>query len=149
LDWSLILSAVVGAVFGAIFTAGGTWWVSVRLDRQNQLRQLRSAIRIVATELSENGERAAQAGDNPDSVRKRLLLGDWEASKTAFAGLFPRNEQLWTDVARTYGQIFNFKSRWPGSNPPTVEQLCDLVSRLRDDEQEIDKEIRSFSRFLP
>jgi hypothetical protein len=149
LDWSLILSAVVGAVLGAVFTAGGTWWVSVRLDRQNQLRQLRSAIRMVATELSENSQRAAQAGGDPGALRKRLMLGDWAASKTAFAGLFPRNEQLWTAVARTYGQIFNFKSKWPGSNPPTVEQLNDLVSRLRDDEQEIDKEIRSFSRFLP
>jgi hypothetical protein len=149
LDWSLILSGVVGAVFGAIFTAGGTWWVSVRLDRQNQLQQLRSAVRIVATELSENGARAAQAGDNPDTARECLLLGDWLASKTAFAGLFPRDEQLWTDVARTYGQISDFKSKWPGSNPPTVEQLSDLVSRLHENEQDIDTEIRSFSRFLP
>jgi hypothetical protein len=143
-----MLQLVLGAVLGAFVTAYATWWVSVRLDRQNELRQLRSAIRIVRTELIENGARIANADDNPETVRGAVLLGDWLGSKIAFAGLSPRNEALWRDVARTYGEISDFKFD-RRDEPPTVDHLNTLVSRLEEEERKVDKDIRKFSRFLP
>jgi hypothetical protein len=41
---SSIVAGVIGAVLGALFTAGGTWWVSTRLDRQRENRRLFAAI---------------------------------------------------------------------------------------------------------
>lgn len=138
----------MGAFVGAAATALGTWWVSIRLDRQAQLRQVRSAIRIVRTELVENSARIADAGDDLQAAKSALLLGDWLGSKTAFAGLSPRNEALWREVAGTYGEISDFKFD-RRHEPPTIERLNTLVTQLEAEEAEVDREIRKFSSLRP
>jgi hypothetical protein len=98
------VGAVVGAILGALATVVGTWWISVRLDRQKENRQLHAAIGVVATEFGENRDRIGK------SQTPRLTLGDWQASKGALAGLALRDEKLWSDLAKAYEGIFDYGS---------------------------------------
>ena len=70
---SAITSGIVGAVVGAVFTAGGTWAVSVRLDRQRDSRRLIAAIGVVAAEIEENANRLSRR----NAQLEDLTLGDW------------------------------------------------------------------------
>src|SRR5215211_8342770 len=106
-DVLVILGGAVAAGLGAIFTVAGTYWVSIRLDEQNRLRQLHAALTIVATELVENSRRVKDAKDDKE-IGSRLRLGDWAASKPGFAALWSHNRPLWKDVTETYGTIFGF-----------------------------------------
>src|SRR4051794_5408678 len=82
------VSGVVGAGLGAVFTAGGTWWVSVRLDRQREARRMIAAIHVVVAELAENSQRIS-ARRAPSQVTFR----DWATNKAALAGLSIRDPQ--------------------------------------------------------
>jgi hypothetical protein len=140
-----VIAGVVGTVAGVLFTVGGTWWVSVRLDRQKEHRQLDAAIRIVATELEENRHRIA--GGDAKALRQRVTLGDWASNKGAFAGLALRNERLWKLVAETYEGIYEFSKGWRDDHP-SADQLSGIVTELHDEQRELGREIRAFSRSL-
>src|SRR4029453_17286196 len=106
---SQIAAGAIGAVLGAIFTAGGTWWVSVRLDRQRENRLLIGAIAVVSAELEENSDRIKRLGREglgAQELGRRLTLGDWATTKAALAGLALRDESLWKNVVDTYGAIY-------------------------------------------
>jgi hypothetical protein len=145
-DASDIVAGTVGAVLGALFTVGGTWWVSVRLDRQREHRELIAAIGIVAAELEENRHRVAN-GCTANGLRQRLTLADWASNKGAFASLALRDEALWEAVVDTYGAIHEFRSGWRADHPST-DQLSGLVKQLHGVQRELRQEIRAFSRFL-
>jgi hypothetical protein len=141
-----VVGAVLGAALGALFTVGGTWWLTVHLDRQRARRQLHAAIGVVAAELEENRDRIERYGGLGDALRTRLTLGDWLASKNAFAGLALRGEDqrmLWETVARTYGAISDFRAGFR-DDTPGVDELSDLVSRLIDERSKLDQEIGAF-----
>jgi hypothetical protein len=140
-----VIAGVVGAALGAVFTVGGTYWLSVHLDRQRARRQLHAAIGVVAAELSENRDRLDRYGDL-EALRTRITLGDWLASKSAFAGLALRGDErrvLWERVARTYGAISDFRAGFR-DEVPSVDELSDLVSRLLDERRALDEEIKAF-----
>jgi hypothetical protein len=143
-EWSTLIAGVVGAVLGSLFTVGGTWWVSIRLDRQRANRELAHAIGVVFSELEDNRSRVSEGVDR-DQLRKRLTLGDWAGSKGAFAALALRNEQLWQDVVRAYQQIYEFRSGWINTYP-TEEQLSDYIKRLQNEQSELGREIGGFAR---
>jgi hypothetical protein len=147
-DVLVILGGAVAAGLGAIFTVAGTYWVSIRLDEQNRLRQLHAALTIVATELVENSRRIKDTKDDKE-IGSRLRLGDWAASKPGFAALWSRNRLLWKDVTDTYGTIFAFKNEWPGFEPPKRDYLEDLADRLQREAREVADQMRTFSRILP
>jgi hypothetical protein len=140
------VETLVGALIGSVLTAAATWWVSSRLDRQRSHRELHAAIGLVYTELEENSRRVAHSKD-VEALRNRLTLGDWLASKSAFAGLALREDRvsLWEEVARAYGEVSEFKF---GSldDPPSADNLRSLSSRLRAEQARLDQEIRAFSK---
>ena len=138
------MAGVVGAVLGSLFTVAGTWWVSVRLDRQRANRELAHAIGVVFSELEDNRTRVAEGG-GADELRKRLTLGDWAGSKGSFAALALRNEKLWKDVVNGYQQIYEFRSGWINTYP-TAEQLGDYVKRLQDEQSKLGQEVDGFYR---
>lgn len=138
------MAGLVGAVLGSLFTVGGTWWVSVRLDRQRANRELAHAIGVVFSELEDNRSRVAE-GLDAGKLRKRLTLGDWAASKGSFAALALRNETLWKDVVRAYQQIYEFRSCWIDEYP-TEAQLSGFIKRLQHEQSELGHEIGAFSR---
>lgn len=109
---SEIVAGVIGAGVGSILTAGGTWRVSVSLDRRHQRRELIGAINVVRAELTENAERLKNGG-HPGA----LTHGDWARSKVILSGL--ADEALWHELRRTYQQIFEVSSGRPDPNPTT------------------------------
>ena len=139
-----IIGGVVGAALGALFTVFGTYWVSVHLDKQRARRQLHAAIGVVAAELGENRDRL-ETFDDVGELRGRLTLGDWLASKNAFAGLALRSDAgrlLWEEVARTYGAISDFRAGFR-DDVPSAAKLSDQVSRLLDERRALDEEIQA------
>jgi hypothetical protein len=139
---SEIVAGVIGAVLGAVFTAGGTWWVSIRLDRQRENRRLIGAIRVVTAELGENRTRIDRLG--PDEAGKHLTLGDWDANKAALAGLLLRNEPLWDELVKACGQIYEGMSE--PQKAPAVQELDRLTGDLIEEQEALREEIRAFSR---
>jgi hypothetical protein len=146
-DWSTVTAGLLGAVLGALFTVGGTWWVSVRLDRQRANRELVNAIGIVSTELEENRRRISDGGD-AETLRHRLTLGDWAGSKAAFVGLAVRREELWAGVVNVYRVIYEFRSGWR-DDYPDADQLSGLVMELREVQRELGRELGTFVRLMP
>jgi hypothetical protein len=140
------VETLIGALIGSTLTAAATWWVSSRLDRQRSHRELHAAIGLVYTELEENSRRVANSNDNA-ALRDRLTLGDWLASKSAFAGLALRQDRvvLWEEVARAYGEISEFKAGSVNDHP-SADQLSRLSSQLRAEQARLDEEIRAFSK---
>jgi hypothetical protein len=141
---SQIAAGAVGAVLGAIFTAGGTWWVSVRLDRQRENRVLISAIAVVSAELEENSDRIKRLGREDlgaQELGRRLTLGDWATTKAALAGLALRDESLWKNVVDTYGAIYESKT---SGEPPQAADLDDLRGKLMQEQERLQREIESF-----
>jgi hypothetical protein len=136
----------MGAVVGALIGAGGTWWVSVRLDRQRASRELVSTLGILSAELEENRRRIADHG-NLVPLKERLTIGDWNAMKGSFAGLAVRDERLWEATVRAYGLIHEYRSGWRDQHP-TTDELNDLVIRLRAKQRVLAREIGAFSRIL-
>ena len=104
---------------GALVTAGGTWWVSVRLDRQRDHRNLITAIGILSAELEDNRQRISDR-NNRVPLEKRVTIGDWNAMKGPFAGLWLRDKELWQAVVNTYGLIFEFMSAGATSLRPLI-----------------------------
>jgi hypothetical protein len=143
-DWSTVIAGVVGAVLGSLFTVGGTWWVSIRLDRQRANRELAHAIGVVFSELEDNRSRVSEGLDIKE-LRKRLTLGDWAGSKGSFAALALRNRELWKGVVRAYQQIYEFRSGWIDEFP-TEQQLSDYIERLQNEQRELGREIGGFTR---
>jgi hypothetical protein len=142
---SQIAAGAIGAVLGAIFTAGGTWWVSVRLDRQRENRVLISAIAVVSAELEENSDRIKRLGHDglgAQELGRRLTLGDWATTKAALAGLALRDESLWKNVVDTYGAIYESKT---SGEPPRAADLDDLRGKLMREQERLQREIESFS----
>jgi hypothetical protein len=131
---SEIAAGAVGAVLGAIFTAGGTWWVSVRLDRQRENRVLIGAIAVVAQELEENQQRITRGN--------RLTLQDWANNKVAMSGLELRDPSLWKKVVETYGKIYQ-------NDPLPPEELETLRLRLKQEQERLRHEIYAFSSPAP
>jgi hypothetical protein len=130
---SEIVAGAIGAAFGAVFTVGGTWWVSTLLDRQRENRRLIGAIGVVSAEVEENRiriERLRAEGVSAHAAGKRLTLGDWSSNKPALAGLLVRNEPLWDEVVGVYGVIYEARSS-PGE-PADVDRLAELKRRLDD-----------------
>jgi hypothetical protein len=146
LEWSDIIPAVMRAVVGALIGAGGTWWVSVRLDRQRASRELVSTLGILSAELEDNRRRIADE-DNPMPLKERLTIGDWDAMKGSFAGLAVRDERLWEATVTAYGLIHEYRSAWR-DRPPSSDELGDLVIRLRVKQRLLAREIGTFSRML-
>jgi hypothetical protein len=132
---STIVAGVGGAVVGAVFTAGGTWWVSVRLDRQRENRRLIAAIVIVVAEIQENISRLAQPQDLTD--------GDWNQNKAAMAGLSLRNEDLWVRVRTLYGAMF--EAKFDRAAVPQSDALRAVVGGLTTERKELEREIQGFS----
>jgi hypothetical protein len=98
----------------------------------------------VAAELEENRDRIGRYDDFAE-LRRRLTLGDWLASKNAFAGLALRSEEgrlLWETVARTYGVISDFRAGFR-DDVPSVADLSDQVGRLLDERRALDEEIQA------
>jgi hypothetical protein len=130
---SEVVAGAIGAAFGAVFTVGGTWWVSTLLDRQRENRRLIGAIGVVSAEVEENRIRIERLGAKCVSAHeagKRLTLGDWSSNKSALAGLLLRNEPLWDEVVGVYGVIFEAISS--GGEPADVDRLAELKRRLDD-----------------
>jgi hypothetical protein len=130
---SEIVAGAIGAAFGAVFTVGGTWWVSTLLDRQRENRLLIGAIGVVSAEVEENRKRIDRLraqGLSEHDTGKRLTLGDWSSNKSALAGLLLRNEPLWDEVVGVYGVIYEARSS-PGE-PADVDRLAELKRRLDD-----------------
>jgi hypothetical protein len=150
---SEIVAGAIGAAFGAVFTAGGTWWVSTRLDRQRENRLLIGAIGVVSSEVEENRKRIDRLraqGLSEHDTGKRLTLGDWSSNKSALAGLLLRNKPLWDEVVGVYGVIYEARSS-PGE-PADVDRLAELKRRLDDlkdplatEQVALKREIRVFS----
>ncbi len=132
---STIVAGVGGAVVGAVFTAGGTWWVSVRLDRQRENRRLIAAIVIVVAEIQENISRLARPRDLTD--------GDWIQNKAAMAGLSLRNEDLWVRVRTLYGTMF--EAKLDRAAVPHSDVLRAVVGGLITERKALEKEIKGFS----
>jgi hypothetical protein len=141
---SVYLSALIAAVVGALVTAYATWWVSGRLNRQREARELRSALRVVATELAENSDRLRGADDDLQAARSELLLGDWLGSKVGFAGLWARDKELWRDVARMYSQISDFIGGRQ-DRKPDADEMERLARGLEDAEEEVGRDAKKFS----
>jgi hypothetical protein len=131
-----IWSGVIGAGLGAIFTAGATWFISVRLERQRENHRLLGALEVVATELEENRARIERHGDQ---VGDRLTLHDWATNKSALAALVVRNESLWSAVARAYARIH--ETRGGGGSPPDSELLDDLVRQLTEEQVSVRRKL--------
>lgn len=150
---SEIWAGVIGAAIGAIFTAGGTWWVSTLLDRQRENRRLIGALGVVSAELEENRgriERLQANGLSAHETGERLTLGDWHGNKSALAGLTLRNRQLWDDVVAVYGVIF--EAITSDGEPADEQRLDDLKRRLEHlegalakEQEALEDEIRLFS----
>jgi hypothetical protein len=136
---SVIASGIVGAVVGAVFTAGGTWAVSVRLDRQRDSRRLIAAIGVVAAEIEENANRLSRSNARLED----LTLGDWTHNKPALAALALRNDPLWTRVVSLYGEIF--EAQLKRGTPPSATALRDTRERLLAEYASLEREIRGFS----
>lgn len=125
------MAGAIGAAFGAIFTVGGTWWVSTLLDRQRENRRLIGAIGVVSAEVQENRiriDRLQDKGLNACEAGKRLTLGDWKSNKSSLAGLWLLNKPLWDEVVGVYGVIFEAMSS--GGEPADVDRLAELKQRL-------------------
>ena len=129
---------LLGVALGALATVAGTWWVSNRLDRQKDHRQLVAAIGIVALELEANSQRIS-AGYRREDLRQRLTLGDWASNKNAFAGVALRNRALWKRVADTYEAIYQFRAGWRDDHP-TSDRLNRLVVLLHGEERALGRE---------
>jgi hypothetical protein len=137
-----LVSGVVGAGLGAALTAGATWWVSVRLDRQREHRRLIAAIDVVTAELTENGLRIERGAEPTD-----MTFGDWSTSKASLAGLALRDTDLWTSVVEAYGRIYEWQ-KGRGAEPPSPESLVDITHALMRHRESLRREIRAFSRPL-
>jgi hypothetical protein len=135
-------------MLGALFTVGGTWFVSIRLDRQKERRELYAAIGIVASELEENRRRVANKDGGNAPLRQRLTLGDWARNKGPFAGLALRNERLWKAVVDAYGVIHEFRSDWRDDHP-SADRLNELVRQLHEEQLGLRRELGVFSWLLP
>lgn len=141
--WTGVGAAAFGAVAGAVVTAVCTAWVSNRLDQQKELRETSGALTVVRQELSENCQKIGCAEKKPGAIealrdtstdgKNDLTLGDWLGSKTAFAGLTRRNNELWRGVAQAYADISDF-NRGARERPPSSADLAGLVSRLSTEE---------------
>jgi hypothetical protein len=105
-----VVAGVVGAGVGAILTAGGTWRVSVSLDRKHGRRELTGAINVVRAELAENADRLRNGGD-PEA----LTHGDWARSKVILSAL--PDQALWHELRRTYQKIFELSLGRPDPTP--------------------------------
>ena len=135
----LVVSSVIGAVIASIATAGATWWVSIRLDRQRENRQLSAAVGVVSAEIKENVRRLARA--NCDL--KDLTMGDWGKNKATLAALALRaNDHLWERVVELYGEIF--EAQQGRAEPPTPEHLQSLVGLLAAEQSHLEREIKGF-----
>jgi hypothetical protein len=124
---SEIVAGVIGAGVGAILTAGGTWRVSVSLDRRHATRELIGAINVVRAELTENAERLRKH-EHPGA----LTHGDWARSKVILANL--SDSELWDDVRRTYKKIFEVASGRDDPDPSkelSAENLESLDVKLQ------------------
>jgi hypothetical protein len=135
----MFLELALAAVAGAGATVGGTWWVSVLLNRQREEREVLNALRVVSTELEENNDRIKklplrQQPPSPDlQCELHLTLGDWANNKGALAVLAIHNEHLWESVRKVYGEIYEAKrGKVPKSDKGNdlEEWLIDLTGRL-------------------
>jgi hypothetical protein len=144
---SEIAAGVIGAAVGAIFTAGGTLFVSTRLDRLREHRQLIGAIEIVRAELEENRTRIATAqrtSGSGDKAKGDLTLSDWDKNKGAAAGLALRNKQLWKELLDVHGEIYEaISSR---DSPPTVARIDTVVNRLNQESERVYGQIHPLAR---
>jgi hypothetical protein len=109
---SELVAGVIGAGVGAILTAGGTWRVSVSLDRKHARRELAGAVNVVRAELAENADRLRNGG-HPGA----LTHGDWARGKVILSGL--PDQALWHELRRTYQKIFELSSGRPDPTPAT------------------------------
>lgn len=101
------VTALIGAGVGGAIAAGGTWFVSTRLEQRRDARRLRGVIGLLAAELENNRDRIRANRDHVTRERwaNLLTLGDWDANKAAFSQLV-RDESLWHRVVTTYAAIF-------------------------------------------
>jgi hypothetical protein len=138
-----LLAGAIGVVIGAVVTVVGTWWISVRLDRQRDHRLLIGAIAVVSAELEENHGRVTQwKGPLDKELGSRLTLDDWSKNKAALAALELRDQKLWQDLLAMYGKIY--ESRDLGK-PPTADELHRLRERVTNEQQRLRNEIRQFT----
>jgi hypothetical protein len=112
----------VTALGGVVLGAGATWWVTTRIERRRERVQLGGVLGLLVSELRDNRDRIGRGAD-PGA----LTYGDWHASKAAFSQLM-RDQQLWEDVVRAYGQIY--EARHARREPPTADELDGLADKL-------------------
>lgn len=146
---SEFVAGVVGAAVGAIFTAGATWFVSTRLDRLREYRQLIGALEIVRAELEENKTRIATAQrttGSADNAKGDLTLSDWDKNKGAAAGLTLRNNQLWEELLRVHGEIYEANSS--RGDVPSLERIDTVVNQLNQEGERLHGQIHPLARMV-
>jgi len=110
------------------------------LDGQREVRRLIAAIEVVTAELNENATRIKNRSEPRD-----MTFGDWSTSKAALAGLALRDRDLWADVVKAYGDLYEWqKAR--GARPPAPADLERVADQLIGWRAALRREISSFSR---
>lgn len=137
---SSIVPVVVGALIGAGATALGTWWVSVRLARQDANMRLLAALSVVHAEINENRRRAGDA----ETGGGELTLGDWATHKPTLALLRLRNLPLWNRLVVTYGGIYEHRKGRADMLKPG--ELATTAKEIELEENRLLAEINRFSR---
>ena len=140
-----IWAGIIGAVLGAVFTAGGTLLVSIRLDRQRENRRLFRALGVIKAEVKDNRARVQRRLGGA-----HLTLGDWAENKADFADLELRNKDLWDRLVDVYSRIYAAKQSTdakPADVPPDVEELDKLEHDLLTEQGVVGQDLRSRNPF--
>jgi len=129
---ALIISAVVGALVTAFGTAGATWFVSNRLERQQERHRLSGSAAVILAEIEDNRteiERSERKEISDADLRDgRLTIGDWTANKQQLGALRLNDVELWRDLTDLYSAL-HATVRLHAEPPPSV-RLKHLESRL-------------------
>jgi hypothetical protein len=136
-----IWAGIIGAVLGAVFTAGGTLLVSIRLDRQRENRRLFRALGVIKAEVKDNRARLGRRLGGT-----HLTLGDWAQNKADFADLELRNKDLWDRLVDVYSRIYA-ATRSNRAKPPSVEELGKLERDLLAEQEAVGRDLRSRNPF--
>lgn len=115
-------AALAGAALGLV----GSWILTAVTDWWRQWRELKTALRIISGELSENINRLNREDIKP-------TLGDWEGAKVTIARLLERNEDLWRQITATYRLIYENIATRKTPNDLTEEKLKTLAKALYEE----------------